>query len=359
MSTAPSSTVGFRRLERADEPAVLQLLTDAMAGGPTGERTSDFFRWKHRESPFGSSPGLVAVDGDRVVGVRMFLRWQLRRSGTILHGLRAVDTATHPDYLRRGIFKGLTLTLLEELERTEQVDLMFNTPNAASRPGYLRMGWSDVATLPIHVAPVRPVAFVLGMRGANRANASGAADAVDTSSAASPVSPTTSALPRADHAWTWADDLAELVADIADARDDGRLHTPLSLDYLRWRYVDAPGLDYRCVPVLDGQRLVGVGFGRLRPRASLWEFTLGDVVVRPGDRRTAGRVLRASRRSGAHHVTTHAAPGTATHQALTRSGFLRVPGNGIRLVANPRGTTGTDVLDPSAWSLALGDLEVF
>ncbi len=347
--------VDHRPLELSDETAVLDLLTASMAGGPTGTRSRDFFRWKHRDNPFGVSPGLVATDGDRIVGVRMFLRWRLAHGGRTLHCLRAVDTATHPDYLRRGIFKTLTLELLRQLEQDEQVDLIFNTPNAASRPGYLRMGWQEVGTVPLQVAPLRPLRFLRGVRGASHANASGTADAVASSFKGPAARPETPLGPARD-AWKDEQQLANLLESLATP---DRLHTRRTLDYLRWRYADAPGLDYLCIPVRDGGRLTGLGFARLRPRASLWELTLSDVLVADGDTRSAAAVLSGARSSGADHVVVHASPGTEVRAVARRKGFLPVPGNGIRLVANPRSAAATPALESSAWQLALGDLEVF
>ena len=72
----------------------------------------------------------------------------------MLRAVRAVDTATDPDYQGRGLFTRLTLQAIDEL-RAEGVDFVFNTPNDQSRPGYLKMGWQVVGTLPTHVRPTR------------------------------------------------------------------------------------------------------------------------------------------------------------------------------------------------------------
>ena len=66
--------------------------------------------------------------------------------------MRAVDTATHPDYQGRGIFSRLTLHAIDEL-RADGVAFVFNTPNDQSRPGYLKMGWQPVARLPVLFRP--------------------------------------------------------------------------------------------------------------------------------------------------------------------------------------------------------------
>ena len=111
------------------------------------------FRWKHDENAFGRSPRWVAVEGDRVVGFRVFLRWQFTRAdGSVARAVRAVDTATDPDYQGQGIFKRLTTSALDDL-RADGIDFIFNTPNDQSRPGYLKMGWIDLGRPPVAMAP--------------------------------------------------------------------------------------------------------------------------------------------------------------------------------------------------------------
>lgn len=76
----------------------------------------------------------------------MFLRWKFDVPGEgTISAVRAVDTATHPDWQGSGIFTRLTLGALDEL-RDDGLDVVFNTPNDQSRPGYLKMGWSQVVT---------------------------------------------------------------------------------------------------------------------------------------------------------------------------------------------------------------------
>ena len=102
---------------------------------------------------FGASPiWLAEIDG-QIAGYRAFMRWELvDASGRLWRAVRAVDTATHPDFQRRGIFSRLTMHAVEEM-RDEGGDIVFNTPNTQSRPGYLKMGWIDVGRLPVAIRP--------------------------------------------------------------------------------------------------------------------------------------------------------------------------------------------------------------
>ena len=138
-----------------DEAAVIELLRASLGWRP-GDPNEEFFRWKHRDNPFGESPAWVALHQGRVVGYRTFLRWEfVDLEGRVVRGVRAVDTATDPAYQGRGIFRTLTLRGVAELTLAGDA-LVFNTPNDQSRPGYLKMGWSLARRLPVAVLPAGP-----------------------------------------------------------------------------------------------------------------------------------------------------------------------------------------------------------
>src|SRR5688572_5631082 len=89
---------------RDDDLADVLGLLDAAMGWVPDEVHESFFRWKHLENPFGRSPAWVMTDDERIVGFRIFMRWEFEWHGAARTAVRAVDTATHPDYQGRGIF---------------------------------------------------------------------------------------------------------------------------------------------------------------------------------------------------------------------------------------------------------------
>lgn len=106
------------------------------------EHTKEAFLWKHFKNPFGKSYGLLAVDNHRIIGLRMFMRWEFLCEGKIIKAIRPVDTCTDHDYRGQGLFKKITLQGLQNIR--DEYDLVFNTPNSKSKPGYLKMGWKLV-----------------------------------------------------------------------------------------------------------------------------------------------------------------------------------------------------------------------
>jgi GNAT superfamily N-acetyltransferase len=324
-----------------DEPAVLGLLDAALGSGPAGKRSPEFFRWKHLANPFGRSFMLVALDEERIVGLRAFMRWRFRGGAQSLRAVRAVDTSTHPEYQGRGIFSRLTLEALEGLR--DDTDFVFNTPNERSLPGYLKMGWKALGELPVWVRIRRPVRFARGVR--FRTQQEG---------------PLGLPLPEAPTAREVLENGALSRLLEAGAPANGLITTHRDLRYLRWRYGSVPSLGYHAVTEEGPGGLQGLALFRVRPRGRLREATLAELIVAPGDVRTARRLLRAVARSApVDHVACHFSAGSAASAARRRGGFLRAP-RGVTFTVYPiKPTLRPDPCDMASWALSLGDVEVF
>lgn len=321
--------IELREATEADLPAVLDLLAASLGWVPNAQYAA-FFRWKHQDNPFGCSPSWVAEESGRILGFRTFLRWEWTRDGEIVRAVRAVDTATHPDAQGKGLFTKLTMHGVQAM-RDEGVSFVFNTPNAQSRLGYLKMGWRDIGRLPVWLRPRSPMGAV------RAATARVAADMWST--------PTDAGLAPAD-AFADADPVERLLASLSPP-PTGALRTNRSVQQLRWRYGFEP-LAYRVAPI-DGPVDHGVVVFRLRRRGRAMEAAITDVLAPPGAgskvRRTVSRILRDT---GADHAI------SLGPEHPTR---IPLPGQGPRL-------TWRDVCDAhipplSAWALSLGDIELF
>jgi GNAT superfamily N-acetyltransferase len=327
--------VTVRPYRDEDETAVLELLDASLGGGPAGRRPASFFRWKHLENPFGRSYMLVAEAAERLVGFRAFMRWRFDLDGSTVRAVRAVDTATHPDHQGRGIFRRLTTTAIEELR--SEADLIFNTPNSKSLPGYLTMGWAKVTDVRISLKVQRPVRFVRHLRTRRGAGSPG---------------------PIAEPG-TIRDDVWRQAASLFGSGYGSRLATVRDEAYLRWRYGTAPLLGYRIVEERVGHRLDGIAVYRTRSRGQLREATVTELIVAADDRRCGARLLRRiAREAPVDHLTCSFPVGSLGASSARRSGFLPSP-EGMTLVANPLTELPVDVLSPRSWWLTIGDLEVF
>lgn len=319
--------LAFRRATAADEGAILGLLRASLGWGDDG-RFASFFAWKHQENSFGMSPTWVAADGERVVGFRAFMRWELEGPGGVVRAVRAVDTATHPEYQRRGIFSRLTCRALDELT-AEGVALVFNTPNDRSGPGYLKLGWNKVGRLPVRFRPTSLGAIV---------HLAGARCPAERWSV-----PNTAGLPAAEALADPA--VAGLLADQPSVPSVRTRRTP---QFLTWRYGFEP-LHYRAV--LAGESAGdGLALFRCRRRGTAVEGTVCDVLV-PGDdsrlrRRLLGKVLTV--------------PGLDYVVDLSRGGarhdFMPLLRQSPTLYARTLATDSIPALP--RWQLSLGDVEL-
>lgn len=324
-----TDALDIRRAGPADRGAILALLAAALDRDAQDPRYDELFAWKHEENPFGPSPIWVATDGDVIAGVRVMMRWEFRLGSRTYRAVRAVDTATHPDYQGRGVFTRLTLRAVAELA-DEGVDFVFNTPNDQSRPGYLKMGWQTVGRLPTVVRPtgISAIGRMLGAREpAQRWSL-----------------PATVGVPAAE----MLDDPAVLDA-LADTQPvPGAMTTRRDARYLRWRYGSSL-LRYRALSAPDGPS-AGVAFVRMRARGTARELVVADIVV-PGARRglEAGLVRDLVRTTEADYLI-------RLGDGLVSPGpMVRLPGQGPLLTW--RALREPQV--PKRWALTLGDVELF
>jgi L-malate glycosyltransferase len=315
------SRFDVRPANAADREAIMDLLGRAMNMNPD-HRLVDLYRWKHDLNPFGPSPTWVAVTNDRIVGVRVFMRWEFVRDGEVIPAVRAVDTATDPNFQGKGLFTTLTMHGLEHL-RAEGIAFVFNTPNDASRPGYLKMGWRTVGRMPVSVRLRNPQSLLRLRR------SRGAADLWST--------PTEVGMAFAE----W--DYMNPVLEPAWPAGERIMSTNVTANFLRWRYGEGP-VGYRVLKHDDGTLIV-----RTRRRGDSIELVHAHSMgLSPS---SAARLLvKALQSSGADYALS-LSPG------LHRHGFVPLPRVGPILTW--RSVVSSGMPSIANWSLPMGDIELF
>lgn len=327
-----------------DLPGIVALMERSLGSG-VAPHTPAFWAWKHHDGPFGPSPVSVATSPDGgLVGLRVVTNWRWQSEGAVFDAIRPVDTATDPDWRRRGIFKRLTLRLVDEADG-RGTHFVFNTPNDASGPGYQRMGWSLVDRVGVRVAPVRPLRIAARLR---LGGPDQVAPLVDDGSL--------DALLNEPH----------LDAFLAGAAEhDARLRTPRDRAFIDWRYRRIPGMQYIARWSFDaaGGALV---LAHRRVRRGLDELTVSEVLVGPGERSrriATGLLMDLRRVAPVDHLMAVAPVATRARRALDAAMFVPAPVSiGIQLMARPLSALPSgapDPLHPASWAVSLGDLEVF
>lgn len=140
----------IRTGNKKDIESIVALLKITLGEAST-EKSVGFWKWKHIDNPFGESKVILAFDGEKLIGVRAFMKWEFSNDEQVISCVRAVDTAVHPDYQGKGIFSKLTQQALDECT-TEGYSLVFNTPNKKSKKGYLKLGWIKNGRLPFRLS---------------------------------------------------------------------------------------------------------------------------------------------------------------------------------------------------------------
>ena len=303
----------IREAQHSDVSDIVDLLKVSLGEGLM-PKSEAFWCWKHINNPFGKSPVLLAVDGGKLVGVRAFMRWEWKLGEKIFKAVRAVDTATHPDYQGKGIFKKLTLRLVEQ-SRKDGVDFIFNTPNKSSKPGYLKMGWSEYGRMAISIRPI--VSF--GKKGSDIESKF----TIDNSSIT---------------AW-----LAQSEPHVYNEY----LITNRSSSFFQWRYVDNPNIRYYS---FSDAKFTYMAIFRLKPGRFGMELRICDFLqTRAFDRKSFGsQLVKVAKELAATFIT------WSGHLLHLSSLNLKM---GPVITVHPLSSNNS--LSFESWKPTMGDLEVF
>ena len=325
MTTSNDPRIDIRVAADNEIDAAISVCAKALKwSSPTFDEA--LFRWKHLDNHFGRSLLLVAVEqsgtSSRIVAVRPLMRWRfITPTGNTIEAARAVDTATLPEVQGQGLFRRLTLQGIERLE-ADGCGFVFNTPNAKSLAGYLKMGWFDAGE----------ISFGMRLRSSR-------------------------SLPRLAKSRTSADkpsievpNLGVEVEPALDALDPNvltptfptpdTLRTAHTLDSLKWRFCGGP-VTYRYLPI-DGNGGVIV---RVRSRGKIRELVSALTVGSPLDSDVASIIGDAMELSNADVCV--AEP--------TLAKTLRIPKLGPTLALR----SVTVPVSPGQFAWTPGDIELF
>jgi GNAT superfamily N-acetyltransferase len=288
-----------------DVPSIVELLKLSL-GETLMPKSVSFWKWKHLFNPFGPSRVLLAFEKEKLVGVRAFMHWEWRHRDMIFKSVRAVDTATHPEFYGKGIFKILTLSLTEKCEN-EGVNFIFNTPNKMSMPGYLKMGWQKNGRMKIWVRPL--LQFGDGDKN---------------------FEPTEFAN---NH------ELQNLLNFPSN-----HLVTNRSVEFLNWRYTQNPNFKYYQFNNPDG-----IGIYRLKPNRLGIEFRITELFWNGKNKYEFNQhIIETAKASGANVIT-------FSGQAFPITSLLLSIGPVITI----RQLNGENSLSFGFWKPTLGDMELF
>lgn len=344
MSDTP---LDFHDLSKASLDEALSLLSESLSDSGATKKTEEFWRWKHAASAFGPSCGVCAKASDgRLIGLRPLMRWQLRTSeGRIVSAFRPVDTVTAPAARGKGLFSRMTMASIR-LITSEGDAIVFNTPNAASLPGYLKLGWRRVASLRLYARPTSLLGVCRSLL--DRFHPGQGGELVRGAVSSRNGGPNE------------INQIVEFCAQAEQARASVGLRTVRSESYIRWRFLEHPNVDYSFLIARDRiGNLRAVGVFREQCVFGFRVVLLVDIFSGGGpDRRAWIRKLlfQLCASSRAALVVAHAGLGTDELKVMRRALFI--PMRRVVLIAKwIGGESSGSYLDE--WDLTLSDLEIF
>jgi len=119
-------------------------------------RPYDFDRWRLLETPFGICPTAVAVDNGKLAGFYTIWPVKIRLGDETVLGAQSMDTMTHPNYRRQGLFTKLAL-FCYEMAMSKGYEILYGFPNSSSYPGFIRrLNWDHTGDITHWIRPIKP-----------------------------------------------------------------------------------------------------------------------------------------------------------------------------------------------------------
>jgi GNAT superfamily N-acetyltransferase len=329
--------ITFRFCENKDIKSVVELLQIGL-GNTKIPKTEEYWNWKHNQNPFGKSFILLACDENKIIGVRAFMQWKFINKDKRLFAVRAVDTVTHPEYQGLGIFKKLTLTLVDELSK-KNISIVYNTPNQKSKPGYLKMGWKIYGKSTLKIK-FQNLLFILlyKIQKVNFLKVS----------------------IKQDHSCKefFFDSQIENVIQNNKQKNQDYFCTDYSLEYLKWRYFDLPVFDYGQI----NDKSNWILFFRLKRTKGLNELRITDFFVHEDFEQFKDlkvQLQKLLKTYKADLITVSGENGFVFNKILPKLGFFNIGQKGIEITLRELNLNHENINDREKWGWTAGDLELF
>lgn len=108
----------------------------------------NYFDWKFLNNPAGRAIGFVAYHEGEVAGFYGVIPEDFIAGGERTVIYQSMDTMTHPDYQRQGLFTGLAKKTYEHLIATDGDVFIIGFPGLTSHPGFVKkLGWRDIVLI--------------------------------------------------------------------------------------------------------------------------------------------------------------------------------------------------------------------
>ena len=129
-----------RDYQKGDEHSILMLYQEVNKR----EMLLSQWLWKFADVPFGHAIIKLMFDGNKLIGHYAVVPLNVQVGGVVVDAALSVNTMTHPDYEKRGIFSYLAEETYKKC-RQQGLKFVYGFPNKNSYYGFTRkLGWQDL-----------------------------------------------------------------------------------------------------------------------------------------------------------------------------------------------------------------------
>jgi GNAT superfamily N-acetyltransferase len=354
-----------REYQPGDEAGIVALWKEAFPEGESGRADLTYWNWQFRDPPAGFARIRVAVVDEAIVGHYAVIPVHMQVRGESVVATLSLDTMTHPEYQRQGIFTTLANELYAELGYAG-FPITFGFPNDNSIGSFVRkLQWTYLCSLPVYVKPLRPSVIVDRIISSRPLAAVAKPLArLATTVVSRPL--TVNDQVRASVRWLKQFD-ARADEVWQTAYDHRKIAVTRDAALLNWRYFLNPRRAYGVVAFEDKDQLVAYAVVRCMEQFGLRGGMITDLIGRPG----RGGALQAVLAVAVEHFVEQRMDLAAclmygdrrVARLLKRNGFLLVPRRafkewyfGVRV--NNESVSPDLVNDPGNWYLTFGDTDI-
>ncbi len=253
--------VEIKLVKYADELDQLILLMKQVF---KAKSTRESWTWRYINNPLAADMQelVAATDKGKIVAARPYMLNELWLGDTKVLAAQHCDTMVHADYRRQGLFNRMGEAGKIYL-REHGCQLSFGFPGPMSRRGFLKQGYRKLADTEIYFRPVLTLDRVRNLLGKNSIELEGSrnknkrlnidAFEIQASDAYQPA-----------------------LAEIEARRNHHIIDLVRSESYLRWRFDEHPGVEYKYLIARNGGR--ATGFAAISKRRLVPGINVGLIV---------------------------------------------------------------------------------
>jgi hypothetical protein len=275
-----------------DEQGIIDLWKQVFFEGEQERAELDYWYWQFRDNPAGFGKIRLAVDGDHIVGHYAVVPMQIYLQGKPVDASLSLDTMTHADYRRQGMFERLANELYADLGQ-QDIGITYGFPNNNSLGGFVRkLEWTHICSLPVYVKPLRS-AVIAGQVISNRLLASIAKPLAGL--AGSLVFRSKKPPEKFARSLRWLERFDASATALWDrVYDPNKIAIKRSAEYLNWRYFQNPARDYHALAFQENGELLGYAVLRSVQQFGLRGGMITELIALPGREDVSQALLDAA-----------------------------------------------------------------